>query len=129
MEVVDTKPRKLVTPPAIVWVEVAPRRSVASNVSEPLVKAPLTSEPTKNPPIADTPVLKFENVIASAAVLVDSQGFAAEPAPKKPSGAAAREVSEPAVRLSGDAVALVTDRSEKLSTPGAVTAARKLAWL
>jgi hypothetical protein len=124
IEVVETKPRKLVSPPVSVWVDVAPRASVASKVTEPLANAPLMSVPKKSPPIAETPGPKFEKVIEFPAELVDSQGLAAEPAPKKPSGALAVYVYPPALRLSGDAVVLVVDKPANVSTPGALTEAR-----
>jgi hypothetical protein len=73
----------------IVWVDVAPSESVATRVNEPGANAPFTSVPKKSPPIADTPALKFAKLIESENVLVDNEGFAAVPAPKKPSAAVA----------------------------------------
>ena len=80
----DTNPRKLVVVALeMVCVLIAPNESVAVRVMVPVRKAPLMSDPKKLPPIALTPPPKPEKVIESEAVLVDNQGLAAVPAPKK----------------------------------------------
>src|SRR5687768_17016374 len=80
----DRKPRKLVVvAPSIVWLDVAPSESVAISVTSPEANRPLMSEPKKLPPIALTPPVKALKVIESVASLVDSQGLAVVPAPKK----------------------------------------------